>query len=94
MKAVLLVGGTSGIGEGFARRFHALGKEVTISGRRADRLYALAKELPGLKTVQVRCFTPQECAMLTASFSSTVGHYRLRQSQRPCLRNPSDISAD
>lgn len=49
-QTVLIFGGTSGIGESFARRFHALGKKVIITGRREARLAALAKELPGLET--------------------------------------------
>ncbi|KAL9010997.1 MAG: hypothetical protein Q9173_004125 [Seirophora scorigena] len=47
---ILIVGGTSGIGEGIARRFHATGKKVIVTGRRQDRLDALEKELPGLST--------------------------------------------
>lgn len=49
-KTVLIFGGTSGIGESFARRFHAMGKKVIITGRREARLAALAKELPGVET--------------------------------------------
>ncbi|KAF2729926.1 NAD(P)-binding protein [Polyplosphaeria fusca] len=52
INTVLIVGGTSGIGEGFARRLHDLGKKVIITGRRQDRLNALATELPSLETVQ------------------------------------------
>lgn len=50
IKTLLIIGGTSGIGEAFARRFHRLGKRVIITGRRVDRLNALATELPGLET--------------------------------------------
>lgn len=50
---VLIFGGTSGIGESFARRFHAMGKQVIITGRRKDRLNSLARELPGLQTFQL-----------------------------------------
>ena len=46
----LIIGATSGIGEGLARRIHALGKKVIASGRREDRLVALAQDLPGLHT--------------------------------------------
>lgn len=53
INTILLIGGTGGIGEGFARRFHAQGKTVIITGRRTERLSALEKELPGLKTYQV-----------------------------------------
>ncbi|KAL9595453.1 MAG: hypothetical protein Q9179_004967 [Wetmoreana sp. 5 TL-2023] len=47
---ILIIGGTSGLGEGFARRFHAQGKKVIVTGRREDRLGALERELPGLGT--------------------------------------------
>ncbi|PYH88280.1 NAD(P)-binding protein [Aspergillus ellipticus CBS 707.79] len=47
---VLIIGATSGIGEAFARRFHAAGKQVIITGRRAERLQQLSQELPGLDT--------------------------------------------
>jgi short-subunit dehydrogenase involved in D-alanine esterification of teichoic acids len=45
IKTVLIIGATSGLGEQFARRFHALGKKVVITGRRADRLSSLKSEL-------------------------------------------------
>lgn len=45
IKTILIVGATSGLGEQFARRFHALGKKVIITGRRADRLSSLKAEL-------------------------------------------------
>ena len=54
MNCILIIGGTSGIGEAFARRFDAIGKKVIVAGRRAERLDVLAKELQGLETVQVR----------------------------------------
>ncbi|KAL9619922.1 MAG: hypothetical protein Q9160_005479 [Pyrenula sp. 1 TL-2023] len=50
IQAILLIGGTSGLGEALARRFHALGKTVIVTGRRADRLSALRASLPGLET--------------------------------------------
>ena len=53
MKCILIIGGTSGIGEAFARRFHAIGKKVVVAGRRAERLHVLANELQGLETFQV-----------------------------------------
>ena len=45
IKTILIVGATSGLGEQFARRFHALGKKVIITGRRGDRLASLESEL-------------------------------------------------
>ncbi|KAL8836582.1 MAG: hypothetical protein Q9176_006219 [Flavoplaca citrina] len=52
-QTILIIGATSGIGEGLARRFHAQGKKVIITGRRQDRLDALTHELPGLSAHQM-----------------------------------------
>jgi NAD(P)-dependent dehydrogenase (short-subunit alcohol dehydrogenase family) len=45
--SILVTGGGSGLGAGMARRFVALGARVTICGRRADKLQAVAAELGG-----------------------------------------------
>ncbi|KAL8935339.1 MAG: hypothetical protein Q9211_004747 [Gyalolechia sp. 1 TL-2023] len=47
---ILMIGGTSGLGEGLARRFYAAGKKVIVTGRRQERLGALQKEMSGLST--------------------------------------------
>jgi uncharacterized oxidoreductase len=52
-QTILIIGATSGIGEELARRYHANGKKVIISGRRTERLDALTAELPGLGSIQV-----------------------------------------
>ena len=44
---VLLTGASGGIGEAIARGLHGRGARLLISGRRADRLEALAAELGG-----------------------------------------------
>lgn len=54
MGSILIIGATAGIGEAFTRRFHSLGKTVIATGRNQDKLNAMAKELPGLQTRQVR----------------------------------------
>jgi short-subunit dehydrogenase involved in D-alanine esterification of teichoic acids len=54
INTILVVGGTAGIGEQLVRRFHALGKKVIVTGRNQTNLDALAQELHGLETRQVR----------------------------------------
>ena len=44
-KIALVTGATSGIGEELARRLSGIGMKVAVTGRRAGRLEALAKEL-------------------------------------------------
>ncbi|MDQ3482465.1 MAG: SDR family NAD(P)-dependent oxidoreductase [Pseudomonadota bacterium] len=46
-KTILITGATAGIGEASARRFASGGWRVIATGRRADRLRALADELGG-----------------------------------------------
>jgi short-subunit dehydrogenase involved in D-alanine esterification of teichoic acids len=55
ISTILIIGATSGLGEGYARRFHAMGKSVIITGRRAERLLSIKQELSGIETRQVRC---------------------------------------
>lgn len=43
--SVLITGGGSGLGEGMARHFAGLGAQVTISGRRADKVRSVAASI-------------------------------------------------
>ena len=52
MNTILIIGGTSGIGEACARRFHSMGKQVIITGRRTNRLAELKDSLPKLETYE------------------------------------------
>ncbi len=53
-KNALVTGATGGIGAGIARAFHKAGATVAISGRQADKLDALAREL-GERVFTVPC---------------------------------------
>jgi len=50
MNTILVIGGTSGIGEAFARRWFSQGKKLILTGRRQNRLQELEKELPGTRS--------------------------------------------
>ncbi|MFI6347366.1 SDR family NAD(P)-dependent oxidoreductase [Streptomyces sp. NPDC050560] len=50
-RAVLITGGSSGIGLGLAERHLAAGHRVLITGRSPDRLAAAADRLPGVETL-------------------------------------------
>ena len=54
MNTVLIIGATSGIGEGFAHRLHGQEKTVIAAGRRSQKLKELSEELPGSKTYEAR----------------------------------------
>lgn len=67
--SVLITGGGSGLGEGAARYFASLGARVTISGRRADKVNAVAESIGPLCRAVVGDVTVNEhrAAMLAAA---------------------------
>ena len=56
MSTILITGATSGFGEATARRFAAEGWCVIITGRRQERLEALASELRNGDNIHTLCF--------------------------------------
>jgi NAD(P)-dependent dehydrogenase (short-subunit alcohol dehydrogenase family) len=60
-RVAVVTGASSGLGERFARVLHAAGATVVAAARRADRLEALAGELPGL--VPVVCDVADEASV-------------------------------
>ncbi len=67
--SVLVTGGGSGIGEGVARLFAAKGARVTITGRRRDKIEAVAKDIGPAVRAQAGDVTVQadRAAMLAAA---------------------------
>ena len=61
--AIVVIGGTSGLGKDVARHYAALGREVVLSGRDADRSGSIAEELEGNTTgIAVDLTRPKEVA--------------------------------
>jgi uncharacterized oxidoreductase len=46
---ILITGGSEGIGRGLAARFLAVGSTVLVTGRSAEKLERVARDLPGLR---------------------------------------------
>lgn len=74
IKTILVIGATSGIGEAFARRFHAMGKQVIATGRREANLRSLQKDCSGLETYVMDnsdlASLPRHVAHLTKTYPS------------------------
>ena len=49
-RVAIVTGASSGLGDRFARVLHAVGANVVVTARRADRLKALAAELNSLRS--------------------------------------------
>jgi uncharacterized oxidoreductase len=69
---ILITGGTSGIGHGLARRFHAAGNRVIVAGRRQDLLDQIVAENNGMDSVLLDVTDPDSIA---ATFSAVTDRY-------------------
>jgi NAD(P)-dependent dehydrogenase (short-subunit alcohol dehydrogenase family) len=59
-RTVIVTGASSGLGERFARVVHAVGANVVVAARRADRLAALVADLPGAHAVTADLADPDQ----------------------------------
>ena len=69
---ILITGGGSGIGRGFAKELHNLGNQVVIAGRRQHALDETTAANPGIKSLQLNIESPSAirafAARLVAEF--------------------------
>jgi uncharacterized oxidoreductase len=59
---IFITGGGTGIGQGLAKAFHALGNKVVIAGRRVEPLRATAQACPGMDIREIDMRNPQSIA--------------------------------
>src|SRR5215218_5618896 len=59
-RVAVVTGASSGLGDRFARVLHAVGATVVAVARRADRLAALADELPGTVAITADLSSPDD----------------------------------
>jgi NAD(P)-dependent dehydrogenase (short-subunit alcohol dehydrogenase family) len=65
-RVAIVTGASAGLGDRFARVLHAAGATVALAARRADRLEALAADLPGSIAVPTDVAIPEERERLVA----------------------------
>ena len=75
MKTILITGGTSGFGRAAVERFHGAGWRVVTTGRRADRLDALADAL-GRERLHTAAFDIRDEAAMPAALDALPEDFR------------------
>jgi NAD(P)-dependent dehydrogenase (short-subunit alcohol dehydrogenase family) len=73
-QTVVLIGGSSGIGLETARRAHAEGADVILTGRNADRLERAAQEVGAVKTAAFDATDQAALAAFFAGLPETIDH--------------------
>jgi uncharacterized oxidoreductase len=66
---ILITGGGSGIGRALAEKFHALGNQVIIAGRRKQALEETTKANPGMKSVTLNIEDPASIRAVAAQLT-------------------------
>ncbi len=75
-KVAFITGATSGFGRAAARRFAAGGWSLVLSGRRADRLEELEKELSGKVPVHIATLDVRDAAAVQAMVDALPADFR------------------
>jgi NAD(P)-dependent dehydrogenase (short-subunit alcohol dehydrogenase family) len=66
-RVAIVTGASSGLGDRFARVLHAAGATVVVAARRADRLDALAADLPGTLAIAADVSDDDDCERLVTT---------------------------
>ncbi|MET0143823.1 MAG: SDR family oxidoreductase [Ilumatobacteraceae bacterium] len=72
-RVAVVTGASSGLGARFARVLHAVGAQVVLAARRADRLAALAEQLEGSTVVTVDLAEPADRERLVRTAVDALG---------------------